>query len=160
MRINPKSRLFPTIVCAAAMPIGCAAILAQTPCAGYRVVARHYDAELRKTWELRQDCLHPGWPAHSVAVSSNTALLTANLTPLSAPNTFPVHPLLVRAGEPVRLWSQDANSRIEITGIAEQSARFGERINVRLTHQTDESGIIIQHIAGIVRGEDDVEIAQ
>ncbi len=156
MRINPNSRLFP-FVCAAAMPIACASILAQTPCTGYRVIARHYDAELRKTWELRQDCLHPDWPAHSVAVSSNTALLTANLTPLSLATTFP---LLVRAGEPVRLWSQDANSRIEITGIAEQPAKFGERINVRLTHQTGESGIIIQHVAGIVRGADDVEIAQ
>lgn len=160
MRINPKPRLFPIIVCAAAMLVACASTPAQTLCAGYHVVARHYDAELRKTWELRQDCLHPGWPVHSVAVSSNTALLNAKVTPLSLAAGLPAQPLLVRAGEPVRLWSQDANSRIEITGIAEQSARFGERINVRLTHQTDESGIIIQHIAGIVRAADDVEIAQ
>lgn len=160
MRINRKSRLFPTIVCAAATPIACAAILAQTPCTGHRVIARRYDAELRKTWELRQDCLHPDWPAHSVAVSSNTALLTANVAALSLATTFPAQPLLVHAGEPVRLWSQDRSSRIEITGIAEQGARLGERINVRLTHQTDESGIIVQHIAGIVRGVDDVEIAQ
>jgi hypothetical protein len=160
MRINRRSRLFPIIVCAAAMPMACAAILAQTPCAAYRVIARRYDAELRKTWELRQDCIHPDWPAHSVAVSSNTALLAVNLTPLSLASSLPVQPLLVRAGERVRLWSQDANSRIEIGGIAEQTARLGERINVRLTHQTDESGIIIQHIAGIVRGADDVEIAQ
>lgn len=160
MRINAKSRLFPITVCAAAMQVACSSTLAQIPCTCYRVIARHYDAELRKTWELRQDCVHPDWPAHSVAVSSSTALLTANLTSLSPATAISVHPLLVHAGEPVRLWSQDANSRIEITGVAEQSARFGERINVRLTHQTDESGIIIQHIAGIVRAADDVEIAQ
>ena len=145
----------------AMVTIGAATFAQNRVCpSGYRVIARRYDAELLKTWELRQDCLHPDWPAHSVAVSSNTALLTANLTPLSLATTFPAQPLLVRAGEPVRLWSQDASSHIEITGIAEQGARLGERINVRLTHKTDESGIIIQHIAGIVRGADDVEIAQ
>jgi len=68
--------------------------------------------------------------------------------------------VLVRAGESVRVWSQDAASRIEITGIAEQSARLGERINVRLTRRTEDSGLSIQHIAGIVRSANEVEIAQ
>ena len=133
---------------------------AQSACSsGYRVVARRYDAELRKTWELRQDCTHPGWPAYSVAVA-NTVLLSGNSISLPLAATSNLRPLLVLAGEPVRVWSQDAASRIEITGIAEQSARLGERINVRLSRQTEESGLRIQHIAGIVRGANEVEIAQ
>ncbi|HXE06837.1 MAG TPA: flagella basal body P-ring formation protein FlgA [Acidobacteriaceae bacterium] len=128
--------------------------------AGYRVVARRYDVELRKIWEMRQDCLHPEWPAHAIAIALNTPLPVA-ITPQRLPATASVvPPILVHAGEPVRLWSQDASSRIEITGTAEQSARLGERIHVRIAHQTEDSGLTVQHIPGIVRAADDVEIAQ
>lgn len=138
----------------------CAAAYAQPACpAGYRVLARRYDTLLQKTWELRQDCLHPGWPAHSIAVT-NAALLAGNTVSLPLAALSNVQPLLVHAGEPVRLWSQDTAARIEITGIAEQSARLGEHLNVRITHQSDENGLTIQHIAGIVRASDNVEITQ
>jgi hypothetical protein len=153
-----RSRLLQSL---SAIGIVAAATLAaaQSACpSGYRVIAHHYDAELRKIWELQQNCLHPDWPAHS-AVSSNTAPVSAKLTSLQLATVSIVQPVLVHAGEPVHLWSQDASSRIEITGIAEQSARLGDRINVRITHQT-ESGVNIQHIAGTVRATDDVEIAQ
>lgn len=158
--MQAKSRRI-RVLCAAGILASCAAGIAQNAAcpSGYRVVARRYDAELRKTWEFRQDCGHPEWPAYSVAVS-NAALLTGNLTSLPQAHASNIEPLLVRAGERVRLWSQDASSRIEITGIAEQSARAGERINVRVAHQTDDSGLAIQHIAGIVRASGNVEIAQ
>jgi flagellar basal body P-ring formation chaperone FlgA len=137
--------------------------VAQSACpAGYRVLAHRYDTFLQKTWEFRQDCAHPAWPAHSVAIA-DSALLAGNATslPLALASAVPpAQPLLVRAGESVRLWSQDAASRIEITGIAEQSAHLGERINIRITHQTDDSGLVVQHIAGIVRAAGNVEIAQ
>jgi hypothetical protein len=142
------------------LALASAAAFAQTACpTGYRILSRHYDAALQKTWELRQDCLHPDWPAHSVAVT-NTALLTGNAVSLQLATVANIQPLLVRAGEPVRLWSQDRSARIEVTGIAEQSAHLGERINVRITHQSDDNGLTIQHISGIVRGTDSVEIAQ
>ena len=159
--MNLKSKLL-TVLCAAAIVTACISTFAQTSCpSGYRVISHHYDAELRKTWELRQDCAHPAWPAHSVAVVSNTpALLAGNSISLPLATVSSIQPILVRAGEPVRLWSQDSTSRIEITGIAEQSARSGERINVRITRQSDDSGLTIQHIAGIVRAAGDVEIAQ
>jgi len=138
-------------------------VIAQSTCpAGYHVLSRHYDAELRRTWELRQDCAHPDWPAHAVAIT-NSALHAGNSTSSSlvAVSTVPaVQPILVRAGEPVHLWLQDAASRIEITGIAEQSAHLGERINVRITRQTEDTGLAIQHIAGVVRASANVEIAQ
>lgn len=153
-----KSTLPMIFVCFA---FSCGSAFAQTGCtSGYRVVSRHYDAELRKTWELRQDCAHPDWPARTVATAfGDTEHLTDNpASPAAEVSSVP--PLLVHAGEPVRLWSQDATSRIEITGIAEQSARAGERINVRISHQSSDSGLTIQHIAGIVRAADSVEITQ
>ena len=153
-------RLFLTVAAVAASSIGA---FAQSACpAGYRVLSRHYDAQLSKTWELRQNCAHPAWPAHAVAIP-NSILLTVSTTssPLVAVSTIPNVPsILVRAGESVRLWSQDAASRIEITGTAEQSAHLGERINVRITRQNEDAGLVVQHIAGIVRAVANVEIAQ
>jgi hypothetical protein len=139
----------------------CAVTLAQPAAcpAGYRVLSRHYDSELRKIWELRQDCAHPTWPAFSAAVA-NSALLAGNSTSLPLATVINVQPLLVHAGENVRLWSQDTSARIEINGVAEQSAHLGEHINVRITHQTDENGLTIQHIAGVVRAADSVEMSQ
>ena len=153
-------RLFLTVAAVAASSIGA---FAQSACpAGYRVLSRHYDAQLSKAWELRQNCAHPAWPAHAVEVSTS-ALLAGNSRslPLAAVITIPsAQLLLVRAGESVRLWSQDAASRIEITGTAEQSAHLGERINVRITRQNEDAGLVVQHIAGIVRAVANVEIAQ
>lgn len=158
-QINASRPLLRSICAAVVLVASCAPAFAQTACpSGYRVMSRHFDAELRKTWELRQDCAHPAWPSHSVVVQ-NEPLLAGNNSSLPLATVAIVQPILVRAGEPVHLWSQDASSRIEIGGIAEQSARLGERINVRITYQSDDSGIAIQHIAGIVRGANDVEIA-
>jgi flagella basal body P-ring formation protein FlgA len=69
-------------------------------------------------------------------------------------------PLLVHAGDPVRLWLQDDTVRIEMSGIAEQSARGGEGVLVRILRQTDDAGLTMQQVAGVVRGLGEVEIAQ
>ena len=110
-----------TLVTALSLVTVCCVTFAQTTCtSGYRIVGRHYDAELRQTWEVRQDCAHSAWPAKAVAVANSPLLpgSAASFPPAIVPY---FQPLLVRAGERVRLWSQDGTSRIEITGIAEQS---------------------------------------
>jgi hypothetical protein len=132
----------------------------QTGCAvgGYRVVARRWDAVLRTGWELRQNCAHPEWPAHSVAVGAITAGGGIGVTEVLRPSAELVPPLLVRAGDAVRLWLQDSTVRIEMSGVAEQSARSGERVLVSVTKQDADEGLTIQRIAGIVRGVGDVEM--
>ncbi len=157
-----KSKIRSLPLLAIAISSGCAPPVAQTACSsGYRVVSRRYDAALRKTWEQRQDCAHPAWPARSIAVDPNSpALLAGNSASLPLAAVTNIQPVLVRAGEAVRLWSEDPSSRIEITGIAEQSARLGERVNIRIERQSGEAGITVQHIAGVVRGPNSVEIAQ
>jgi hypothetical protein len=132
----------------------------ETGCAvgGYRVLARRWDAVLRTAWELRQDCAHPEWPAHSVAVGAIAAGGGIGGTEVLPPSVAIVPPLLVRAGDAVRLWLQDATVRIEMSGVAEQSAHSGERVLVRVTKQDADEGLTVQHIAGIVRGVGDVEM--
>jgi hypothetical protein len=123
---------------------------------GYRVVARRWDATLRMGWELRQDCAHPEWPARSVAVSA--VLQSGRVQPSELLQT--ARPLLVRAGDRVQLWQQDENVRIEMSGVAEESARNGEHVVVRVTRQTDDAGLAVERINGMVRGAGDVEMAR
>ena len=141
----------------------CPPIVAQagSGCAagGYQVVARTWDAVLKTTYELRQSCSHPGWPAYFAAVrsgSTSPVVLNGIVIPKdAAPST---RPLLVHAGDPVRLWMQDEMVRIEMTGEAEQSARNGEHVIVRVVHQSDDGAIAVERISGIVRGPGDVEM--
>jgi flagella basal body P-ring formation protein FlgA len=133
-------------------------------------------------WELRQACAHPEWPARLVALgpaaagSAVAAVIPAGtartirvaqaitrqtVQPQSSPiktPIAPVQPLLVRAGDRVRLWMQDATVHIEMSGVAEQSARGGERVVVRIVQQTEDAGLAVQRIAGVVRGAGDVEM--
>jgi hypothetical protein len=128
----------------------------QTQCGanGYRVIASRWDAVLGREWELRQACAHPEWPARLIAESGFTSSGAVGLR-VTAP---PVQPVLVHAGDSVRLWEQNAMVRIEMSGIAEQAARAGERVIVRLTRQTDDGGLAVDRIDGIVRGAGDVEM--
>ena len=147
---------------------------------GYRVTARQWDAVLGRGWELRQSCAHPEWPARAVAVGAGSLPVLAvrtiaaaqvaagvaragqavQISPASptAQAVQVAQPLLVRAGEEVRLWSQGERVRIEMSGVAEQSARNGERVVVRVTRQTDDAGLTVERIAGTVRGAGDVEM--
>jgi hypothetical protein len=128
---------------------------AQCGDSNYRVIASRWDAVLGRGWELRQDCAHPEWPARLIA---ETAPGPLGIARRSAAAVAAVQPLLVHAGDPVRLWQQDAMVRIEMSGIAEQSARMGERVVVRITRQTDDASLTVDRIDGIVRGVGDVEM--
>ncbi len=121
---------------------------------GYRVIASEWDAVLRRSWELRQDCIHPDWPARLAAGSESQQDRNAWIQ--QAPPS--PRPLAVHAGEPVRLWMQDGMVRIEMSGVTEQSARVGERVLVRVTRQSDEAGLTVERIGGVVRGAGDVEM--
>lgn len=135
----------------------CRPATAQSNCspAGYRVTARRWDAVLGTVWELRQNCAHPEWPAHAVAL--------AGASPLPPPGIAlrfveTLQPLQIHAGDQVKLWLQDATVRIEMRGVAEQSGRDGDHIIIRIIRQTDDDGMTIERITGIVRGAGDVEM--
>jgi hypothetical protein len=134
-------------------------LAAQATCGadGYRVVAQRWDVVLKTGWEMRQDCAHPERPAHFVPLRSIApAAVGDRPQALAAP--VQVSPLLVQAGEPVRLWLQDEVVRIEMSGIAERSAHSGDRVLVRVTRQDASDGRTVQYIPGTVRGVADVEM--
>lgn len=136
----------------------CHSSFAQATCtsSGYRVLARRWDVILQTGWELRQNCAHPEWPARSFAVSSKHPSLPTGASTQSISLTPPVQ--LVHAGEPVRLWLQDVNVRIEMSGVAEQSGSKGDRVTVRITRQTEADGFTVDRISGTVRAAGDVEM--
>jgi hypothetical protein len=126
---------------------------------GYRVIGTRWDAVLRMGLEYRQVCAHPEWPAQMVAMGSAASDRMADTAAprLNGPTIF-VAPLMVTAGSPVRLWMQDDVVRIEMNGVVERSARKGERVMVQVTHQSDETGLTVERIAGVVRGPGEVEM--
>lgn len=143
---------------ASGLPASAQSIAGCTP-GGYRVIARRWDVALNIGWELRQDCAHPDWPARSVAVSAGVVDRSLNNPSVRQQHSPPAfQPLLVRAGDPVTLWLQDDRVRIQMTGVAEQSARSGERVSVQITRQTDDAGLTVQRFTGVVRGPGDVEM--
>jgi hypothetical protein len=136
-----------------------AAVQAGCGAQGYRVVARQWDVLLGRSWELRQECAHPEWPARLVAGSAAGTGATARDGVAGTKEVAQiVPPLLVHAGERVRLWSQDERVRIEMSGVVEQSARGGERVVVQIARQSEDSGMTVERIGGIVRGAGDVEM--
>jgi len=140
---------------------GPVAAAAQAECGaqGYRVVARWWDVVLGRDWELRQACAHPEWPARLVAASAMGAGSTARDGVAGTKEVAQAkQPLLVHAGDRVRLWSQDEMVRIEMSGVVEQSARGGEHVVVQIARQNEDAGMTVERIGGIVRGAGDVEM--
>jgi hypothetical protein len=45
-----------------------------------------------------------------------------------------------------------------MSGVVEQSARGGERVVVQIARQSEDSGMTVERIGGIVRGAGDVEM--
>ncbi len=156
---RPGQNPLRTILCALCILIApCVPASAQSVAGctseGYRVVSRRWDVALKINWELRQDCAHPDWPARAVPISPDKNANSA-LQDTPGPRSqisFAAQPLLVHAGDAVRLWMQNNTVRIETRGIAEQSARAGEHVIVQITRQTDDAGLTVQQVAGIVRG--------
>jgi hypothetical protein len=125
---------------------------------GYRVVAERWDAVLRRGWEWKQSCAHPEWPVRlgSSAVQAKPSELRASAAVQRS--EIVVQPLLIHAGDAVRVWSQDRTVRIEMAGVAEQTVRVGESVVVRVTQQSTDEGPTVEHVTGVVRGVGDVEI--
>jgi flagella basal body P-ring formation protein FlgA len=68
--------------------------------------------------------------------------------------------MVVRAGEMVRLWSQDGLSRMETTGVAQESGVVGKRIRVRLLRQGMNSDEVEKFLSGVVDGPGSVEMGR
>lgn len=132
---------------------------------GYRVSSLHRDAVLGRSWASVERCGHPEWPAVSVPrepKAGRDGLMLASAAPHGVPppaGQAAVHreAITVRAGETVRLWRHEANLRLELTGVSEESGAVGTRVRVRVLAKQDE-GERPRTMFGLVRGPADVEM--
>lgn len=124
--------------------------------AGYRVSGIKSDPVLGLRWAMIARCDHPEWPA--VALSTNTTRsMPAHQSEQSSTSNIGAGPL-VRAGEIVRLWTQESLMRIEVVGVSEENGGLGKTIRVRLLRRSTDGQSIPEQFSGIVRGPSDVEI--
>jgi hypothetical protein len=149
-----------TGTCAAQLNAACPvspAIEQASPKAGYRVASVHWDPLLRQRWAKLVSCAHPERPAIAMLMSplkQDGPPSVATSTARQLTTTSPV----VHAGDPVRLWSQEGNLRIEASGVAEASGAPGTVVRVRLLHSGLDGQYQEQNLQGVVRGPHDVEM--
>ena len=131
---------------------------------GSRMVAVKRDAVKDLHWAVMVDCAHPEWPAKLVplagkdvvAVSAQTAAVIK--APAAVVNEGAS--LVVRAGETVRVWSNNGMVKMEMTGVAQESGGVGKRIRVRMLRQGMESIATEKVVTGLVAGLGSVEMGR
>jgi flagella basal body P-ring formation protein FlgA len=87
-------------------------------------------------------------PAHVAAVAAPTVVVKE------------AAPLVVKAGETVRVWSWDGMVKMETTGVAQVGGELGKRIRVRLMRQGMESAGTEIFVTGMVSGLGSVEMGR
>jgi hypothetical protein len=123
--------------------------------AGYRLASVRWDPLLRQHWAKLVSCAHPERPAIAMLMSPPKQDGTPSVpTPQQSSAVLPV----VRAGDLVRLWSQEGILRIEASGIAEGSGAAGATVPVRLLHSGLDGQYQKQNVQGIIRGPHNVEM--
>ena len=121
---------------------------------GYRVMSVRWDPVLQQGWAMVARCGHPEWP--EVALPTRLSSLAWKREEGTAIGVVDL-PLVVRAGDAVRLWRRENELQIEVAAIAEESGGVGKSIWVRLVHAGME-GQVERQMVGIVRGPADVEM--
>jgi hypothetical protein len=119
---------------------------------GYQVTRIESDPVLGKKWAILARCGDPSWPL--TAVPTNGA---SSFTAIQKIEDIKV-PLIVRAGDIVRLWSQEVALRFEVSGMAEESGGLGQTIRVRLAHKNTDDQSPPPQFMGVIRGHSEVEI--
>jgi hypothetical protein len=122
---------------------------------GYRVTSVRWDPVLRQDWAMVARCGHPEWP--EIALPTHMSSLALKREGGVALIGVVDVPLVVRAGDAVRLWRWENELRIEVAAIAEESGGVGKSIRVRLVRASMDGQVELQMV-GVVRGPEDVEM--
>ena len=119
---------------------------------GYQVMRIESDPVLGKKWAVVSRCGYPSWSL--TAVPTNGA---SSVTAIQKIEDIKV-PLIVRAGDMVRLWRQKDGLRFEVSGMAEENGGLGKTIRVRLAHRNSDDQSAPPQFLGVIRGQSEVEI--
>ena len=112
---------------------------------GYRLEFVRADAFGRRRWASVRSCVHPEWPAAVVQTGVQAAKTAA-----AEETTRAAEPMVVRAGDRVRVVESDAVSRLEMAGVAQASGRVGDRLAVRILAAGDGGEELV--VEAVVRG--------
>jgi len=126
----------------------------------YRVQEYRWDPILRRKWLTIANCNHPERPTFAILTHGETDDATLDTASSRRNNRIleeSSHALsaLVRAGDIVRLWRQEANVRIEAAAVSEESGSLGKSVRVRLVQVANP---VEQQLIGVIRGPADVEL--
>ena len=128
-------------------------LMLETAGGGYRVVRVESDPLLRRSWAMVASCAHPDWSMLLLPVSVAQPL---KLT--KARQAGPELPIVVHAGDPVRLWRREALLQVQTAGICKQNGRLGEIVRVRLFQRHNDNLTPPEELTGVVQGPSDVEM--
>jgi hypothetical protein len=117
---------------------------------GYRTISVRWDPLLRQRWATIVSCDHPERPSIALLLHSTPQDKATEVSPISLPT--------IHSGDVVRLWRQENDLRIEVSGVAQESGARGSRVRVKLLRSGLDGQQQEQTLFGIVRGQRDVEI--
>jgi Chaperone for flagella basal body P-ring formation len=126
---------------------------------GFRVAAVRWDPVLQERWAVIASCEHPERPTFSLQMDDSNAGSTSSRQAVQThAENSQILPPVVRAGDIVRLWSQEEYLRIEVTAVSEQNGGLGKNVRVRLLRPNSAEAHAEQQFVGVVRGPNDVEM--
>ena len=125
----------------------------KTGVGGYKVVRMQKDGLSGKNWAFVADCSHPDWPAVALPIASLPSMKVLQLV-----SSGLTSPIMIHAGDPVRLFRHELLLQIEVAGISEESGSLGDTVRVRLAQISRDDGSIPEEFTGIVQGPSTVEM--
>ena len=120
---------------------------------GYEVIRIKSDRLLGTNWAEVGRCFHPEWSTLSFPVSK----LSLEIMSRTAAGSVSA-PILVRAGDSVRLFRREPFLQIEVAGISEGTAGLGGTVRVRLVTRSSAASSAPEELTGVVRGRSVVEM--
>jgi hypothetical protein len=121
---------------------------------GYKVVGVRSDPVLAVNWADVRRCGHPEWPGVSVATTAAGGFVAARAAAVVVRG-----PLLVRAGEVVQVWRNEANVRFEVSAVSDGGGVV-DRIRLHIVTHEEDGGDSVRYVFGLVRGAGNVEMEQ
>ena len=128
-------------------------VMPRTAASGYRVTRTQSDLLLGREWATVVNCDHPEWPTQILSISTGPSLQLSH-TGLDRVSS----PIVIHAGDPIRLWRHEAFLQMQVAAISEENGSVGQTIRVRLTAARDGGSSLNTERSGVVAGPAYVEM--
>lgn len=120
---------------------------------GYKVIGVRQDRLLGRNWAVIARCDHPEWSTVALPFSGEAA----SAVPKAYASDL-LSPVVVHAGDTVRLWRREPLLQIEVAGVAEENGSLGKTVRVRVVSRNTDNPFTREEFTGIVEGRADVEM--